>query len=501
MGNRRICRVATAGETLGTTVNRRQVLLVNPNRMRPPVGPLGLEYLAEVLAVRGYEPVLCDLAFAEDWRATLAAAVATCDPLAIGISVRNLDDAYFASQDFILAKTAEIGAEVMALTDAPVVLGGVGFSVAPREVLRFVGAPYGIAGDGEVAFPCFLDRLTARQPIDDIPGIVFRRGENEIVSVPREPFDLSKLPYAARKWAEVQRYQAEGGQAGVETKRGCDAPCIYCVDPVAKEKQIRFRPVAHVVAEFRALLEQGVTVIHLCDSEFNLPPEHACALCDALATSGLGGQVQWYTYACPVPFDDDLARAMARAGCVGVNFGVDHGDDRMLRRLGRRHRCRDIMRAVEAARRAGLRVMLDVLLGGPGETQESLARGIAFLRGVGAHRVGLSCGVRIYPNTPLARWVFRQGNLTMNPNLHGCREDNADLLRPVFFVDAGIEGDIHDVVDALVGDDPLFLFANPNRRERNYNYNNNTLLERAIRAGARGAYWDILARLGSEHLP
>lgn len=475
------------------------VLLVNPNRMRPPISPIGLEYVAAALQRRGYEPVLSDLAFAEDWPATLTHAVSSVNPIAIAVSVRNLDDAYFASQDFILEKTAELILYVKEITPAPVILGGVAFSIAPREVLRFTAADYGVAGDGEEALPALLDWLRAETPGHSqglpvsCPGAVFRAQNGETVAN-APAFCASDASPRPRRFADNPRYFAEGGQAGIETKRGCPNRCIYCVEPHAKGGVTRLRPPERVVEELEDLLDQGLDVFHLCDSEFNLPPDHARAVCAEIERRGIAKRIRWYTYAYPQPFDADLAHAMARAGCVGINFGVDHGDPDMIRRLGRTYGPNDLRRTAQACRDAGLVVMFDTLLGAPGETRESLARAIELMREIAPDRVGLSCGVRVYPHTPLARMIRQQGPLETNPNLHGKTENNDDLLCPIFYVDAGIGGNIHRIVSELVGGDKRFLHADPSQIEGNYNYNDNSVLSNAIRAGARGAYWDILRR-------
>ncbi|MBI4558788.1 MAG: radical SAM protein [Candidatus Hydrogenedentes bacterium] len=478
---------------------RPRILLVNPNRMRPPIAPIGLEYVAAALARSGYEPVLGDLSFAVDWRQDLTANVEEVAPNAIGVTVRNLDDAYFASQDFVLETTRDVVAHIRGLTPAPVVLGGVGFSIAPKEILAYVGAQYGIAGDGEFAFPQLLDCLASDGDPATIPGAVFHTSGNGVVTMPPDLLDLVTMPTPRRRVADNPRYFTEGGQAGVETKRGCDQSCIYCVDPIAKGRRSRLRAPVSVVEEFQDLLEQGIDVLHLCDCEFNLPPEHARAVCEALIARGLGDKIRWYTYASPKPFDTDLAKTMARAGCLGINFGVDHADPDMLRRLGRRYGLETLRPVAHACRSAGLAVMFDTLLGGPGETKESLARALEFLRNTDVDRVGLSCGVRVYPYTPLARLVRHQGPLDSNPHLHGARENNDDLLRPVFYVDAAVGDDIHAYVWQLVKGDRRFLAADPRQSDRNYNYNDNSTLANAIRAGARGAYWDILRQLPDAH--
>lgn len=471
------------------------VLLVNPNRMRPPIAPIGLEYVAAALQARGYAPVLCDLAFTGDWRAELVRALASVHPAAVGISIRNLDDAYFASQDFILEKTAEIVLHCAECTDVPVILGGVGFSIAPEAVLQFTGADYGIVGDGEEALPTLLDAVLAGGAADAVAGAVFWTDEGEIHVNEPAFCDPARLP-RSRRFVDHARYFAEGGQAGIETKRGCSNRCIYCVEPCAKGGRVRPRRPEQVVAEIQDLMDQGADVFHFCDSEFNLPVEHAHAVCAAIEAAGLGPRIRWYTYAYPHPFDADLAHAMARAGCAGVNFGVDHTDPGLLRRLGRDYGPDALVKTVQACRDAGLAVMFDMLIGSPGETPESLARAIEEMRSIAPDRVGLSCGVRVYPNTPLARRVREQGPLASNPHLHGNTEDNDSLLRPVFYVEAGIGTAIHRLVSEAVHGDARFLHADPGQLEGNYNYNDNSVLATAIREGERGAYWDILRRIG-----
>lgn len=469
------------------------VLLVNPNVMRPPIAPLGLEQIADALEKAGHVAHVCDLTFETEWSGALHEAIAGVRPEAIVLSVRNLDDAYFASQDFILEKTTRIIRQCMELSPAPVILGGVGFSIAPAEVLQYTGASYGIWGDGEEALSALLDCLAAKKSPAKVPGIVFRRDSKIILA--DHPALYTRKDAPSRRFFDHPRYFREGGQAGIETKRGCGQRCIYCVEPRAKGGHVRLRDPESVVTEVHNLLDQGVDVYHLCDSEFNLPIDHAYAVCAALERAGLGERIRWYTYAYPHPFDIELARAMARAGCAGINFGVDHVHPDILRRLGRDYSLDNLRQTAQACRDAGLAVMFDMLLGSPGETRETLAQAINAMREIRPDRVGLSCGVRIYPHTPLANLLRTQGPLEKNPHLHGATQDNENLLKPIFFLEAGLENNLHALVTEIVAGDKRFLHADPAQIEGNYNYNDNSVLANAIRAGARGAYWDILRRM------
>jgi radical SAM superfamily enzyme YgiQ (UPF0313 family) len=290
-----------------------------------------------------------------------------------------------------------------------------------------------------------------------------------------------------RRWVDNPRYFHEGGQAGIETKRGCPCPCIYCADPIAKGRKVVARPPGAVVDELEALLAQGIDHIHTCDSEFNIPEGHALDVCREIIRRDLGDRLRWYAYCAAAPFPQELARLMRRAGCVGINFGVDSGDPAMLKALKRNHTPEDILDAARSCQDNGMAVMLDLLLGAPGETRESITRTIELMRRAGPGRVGVAVGVRIYPETKLAAMV-------MPGELRGGLIGGEDPLQPLFFIEPGVAPFIFDLLDELIGEDPRFLFFDPARPERNYNYNANQRLVEAIGKGYRGAYWDILRR-------
>jgi radical SAM superfamily enzyme YgiQ (UPF0313 family) len=291
-----------------------------------------------------------------------------------------------------------------------------------------------------------------------------------------------------RNRVDNKRYFSHGGQMGFETKRGCPGLCVYCADPVAKGHRVRLRPPGAVAAEIEALLAQGIDHLHTCDGEFNIPEDHALQVCREMVRRGLGGRVRWYAYCAPVPFSQDLAEGMAAAGCAGIDFGADNGSDRMLGRLGRGFKAEDIILATKRAKEAGITVMLDLLLGAPGESRESVAETVELVRRAEPDRAGVSLGVRVYPGTPLAAEMER------SRDREGLIGGN-DPAAPVFFLEPEIAGEVYGWLHEWTDDDPRFLFYDPDRPRQNYNYNDNRRLVDAIAAGYRGAYWDILRRL------
>jgi len=467
-----------------------RVALVNTNRIQPPIAPVGLDYLAEALHAAGHQPVLLDLCWEEDPRAAVAAFFRRAEFGLVGVTLRNTDDCAFASRCSFLPEFADLVRTIRGHCAAPIVLGGVGFSVMPEQVLALTSTELGVWGDGEFVFPELARRLENREDFRDLPSLVWLH-DGTWRRNPASSEPLSALPPMRRAWVDNQRYFQHGGQAGFETKRGCPARCIYCADLVAKGRLSRTRPPVAVAEELESLLAQGIDHLHTCDPEFNLPASHALAVSEELSRRGLGDRLRWYAYCSPPPFSSDLARTLRHAGCVGINFGADSGDAEMLRRLRRAHTPADILQAVGCCREAGIAVMLDLLLGSPGESRESLIRTVELMKRAQPDRVGVSLGVRVYPGTELAAQVT-------SPLLARGLVGGPDPADPPFFLEPAIAPFAADLLDRLVAGDPRFFFFDPARPERDYNYNANQRLVAAIQAGFRGAYWDILRRYRPE---
>jgi radical SAM superfamily enzyme YgiQ (UPF0313 family) len=455
-----------------------RVALVNTNRMQPPIAPIGLDYVAEALDAAGHQVDLLDLCWEEDVTAAIERFFRGARHGAVGVTLRNTDDCGYINPQSFLPEFARVVSAIRARSDAPVVLGGVGFSVMPEEVLALAGAELGVWGDGEFALPELASRWERGEDWREAPNLIWRQGQ-EWRRNPPSLRSLAELPAMTRGWVDNRRYFQQGGQAGFETKRGCPCECVYCADPVAKGNQTRIRPPEAVAGELERLLEQGIDHLHTCDAEFNMPARHALEVCGEIHRRRLGEKLRWYAYCAPAPFSPELARAMREAGCAGINFGTDSGDAGMLQRLGRAFGPEDILNATRWSKQEGMAVMLDLLLGSPGETRESLTRTVELMKRAGPDLAGVSVGVRVYPGTRLAK------------QLGGCQDDPSE---PRSYLEPAVAPFAFDLLDTLIGDDKRFLFFDPSRPDRNYNYNANQRLVEAIGRGCRGAYWDILRR-------
>lgn len=462
------------------------VALVNTNRIRPPIAPIGLDYVAEALNRAGHEVSVLDLCWTDEWRSAIVNFFDKKDFDLVGITLRNTDDCTFSTRHSFLNEFTDIIHTLRETTQALLVVGGVGFSVMPDQVLRRCRADAGLWGDGEFGFIQLADKIESKQPWHDVAGLIWRHGDrwrhNPPLTLP-----LTHLPPMSRRWVDNPRYFREGGQAGIETKRGCPGQCTYCADPLAKGRLVRPRPPEDVVAEIENLLEQAIDHIHTCDSEFNLPHWHALEISEAMIRHNLGDKVRWYAYCSPASFSLELAQKMGQGGCVGINFGVDNGDPKMLKRLRRDFGPHDILSAVGICRQVGIPVMLDLLLGSPGETRETVMTTIELVKRASPDQVGVAVGVRVYPRTGLSHLANREG-------LRAGLIRGADESEPVFFLEPAVAPFVSQLLDQLIDNDERFFFLDPSRPDRDYNYHANERLVEAIERGHRGAYWDILRK-------
>ena len=174
------------------------------------------------------------------------------------------------------------------------------------------------------------------------------------------------------------------------------------------------------------------------DSVFNDPRKHALAVCAELIRRKL--PIRWNAFCNPVGFDLELARAMAQAGCNGVEFGLDVATMKMLEALDKPFGQEEIRTALQAARDAGLPFAICLLFGGPGETWTDVAETQAFLNGCApANAVFATYGIRIYEGTPMAGTAVREGRLA----------PDHDLFEPTYYLSSAMAEDTETKLDRI----------------------------------------------------
>ncbi len=459
-----------------------RVFLVSVNRESAPypVAPLGISYVAGAARRAGHEVELLDLCFSQDVEGDIDRAVRRFAPELIGISIRNVDNLTFPAS---VSYLDEIQAAVTALrrsSRAPIVAGGPGFSIFPERLMSLLDLDFGIIGEGEETFCLLAQHLAHGTGALDLPYLIRRGGAAPDVTRKVVPFTGDGLP--ARDLLDNARYLELGGMANIQTKRGCPFECTYCTYPHINGPSLRLRPPAEVVDELASMVEVSeLDQVFFVDDIFNWPHDHAMGICEEIVTRRL--RVGWTCFATPFGMTPELARAMKRAGCRGVEFGTDTASPSMLRALSKPFSQEEIRIASHACRMAGLPDAHYLVFGGPGETPETMAETFTFFDNLKPRAVLAFLGIRIYPNTPLHRLAISDGLIP--------EED--DLLFPRFYFSPGIGADELKAAIASHGE------VRPNWVVPGLGIRSGPALLAALRRiGHHGPLWDLLGdtRLG-----
>jgi len=419
-----------------------RVLLVNLNKYTQPypVYPLGISYINGALRAAGYETLLWDTCVN---RGDITECAKNFHPDFIGLSLRNIDNAQSHNPLSFVDELADCCADLRAVTRAPVIVGGSGFSIFPGELLDLTGADYGIQGEGEAPLVALLAALRENKSVQHIPGIVWREGDAQaaffgvrrqseaatplssavpiresfkavspVASLPLPPhskdaFHCNPRPAAQAGFVNepahdpevLAAYVAAGSLIGVQTQRGCPLKCCYCPYPLIEGARSRFRSGAEVADEMARLAALGVRYTFIVDSVFNTSERHVADVCEALIARKL--DMEWECFLRPRGLTREMLALMRAAGMRHIEFGTDSLSDPVLEAYGKSFTHDDIRRASLDAHALGLRYGHFLIFGGPGETPESVDETLRRSAELPGAFYFATIGMRIYPGTAL----------------------------------------------------------------------------------------------------
>jgi len=398
-----------------------KVLLISANTERTNILPLPLGAALVAAAARraGHDVTLLNLMFEGDTKSAIQDCVAEFRPEVIGISVRNIDDQNMADPKFLLPPVREVVATCRGLCDAPIIVGGAGYSIFPESALRYLGADMGIQGEGETTFPALLKRVAEGAPVSGLPSLCLpgqRPADRTFAS------NLDDLPFPEPGlWIPSVRSQSEFW-VPVQTRRGCPLDCSFCSTAAIEGRDLRTHSPAAIAAWLEQLASRGFTNFNFVDNTFNLPPCYVKELCWKIVERGLA--INFWCIIYPKWIDSKLVELMARAGCREISLGFESGSDLLLASLNKRFNAEEVKEVAKMFADAGIFRRGFLLLGGPGETRESVEESLAFADSLHLDALKVTVGVRIYPETPLASTALADGVI---------RPDD-DLLWPRFYL-------------------------------------------------------------------
>jgi anaerobic magnesium-protoporphyrin IX monomethyl ester cyclase len=325
------------------------------------VPPMGILSIAAALRDWGDEVTLCDLAGLpeEHWYIP--------DGDFFGISTTTPQYPYALK---VIKKLRERQKCLIAI-------GGIHPTVLPERTKQETGADWVVVGEGE-------------RVVRDIVG--GHRDGGIIVADQIE--NVNVISWPAVDMLDTYDYFSIGTnsyvsgakrEAYIQTARGCPYACAFCCQAQMWRGKVRERAISKVMREARHYIERyGVDQIYFFDDILPLNPKRMKEFCGEAEKLG----VAWHCMSRVDCVDRDMLAMMCRAGCRAVTFGIESGSPRMLTRMGKRFGTAESKVAIETSKDVGLKVRCQMIVGFPGETEETVQETVDFVKAAPADRWG-----------------------------------------------------------------------------------------------------------------
>jgi len=384
-----------------------KVTLVNPPypqgvHSHPPFIPLGIAYLGAIAEKEGHEVTVIDCQAEKLTYAAFRDRIRRTPSDVIGATATTL--LYKSAMKLItLAKQAQPQAFTM--------LGGSHGTFWDTNALdEYPSLDIVARREGEMTFIEVLNKLQTKTNLKNVLGITFRNQEGKIVRNPDRPFieNLDDLPFPAHHLLPLNALRRMGKVLfPLITSRGCVYWCDFCSTVRMFGRGYRMRSPKNVVDEMEMIHNKyGVNQLTFYDDAFTVNRERVTKICEELRARKL--DLVWDCGTRVDMVDRELLKTMRDAGCIAVWLGVESGSELILGAMNKGIKLDQTRLAYKTAHEVGLMTIANVVLGFPGETEQTAKETINFVKELNPDDVGFYVATP-YPGTPLYDQVKKNG--------------------------------------------------------------------------------------------
>ena len=364
--------------------------------------PLGLGYIAAALKKQGVEVELVDCTFMGFHEAV--ERIKRAKPQIVG----------FYSMFSMKKTTLELAQTLRdgGLDGCLFVVGGPLPSWAPEGFLDVFDVV--AVGEGEKTMSELVDCVVQGKELIGVKGLVFKDGKRIVNTGSREFIeDLDSLAFPTRDLFDNEAYKKYYRDrfgysiTSMITSRGCPFSCDFCSRPIFGA-DMRTRSVGSIVDEVEEIAALGYDRVWFADDCFTLNRNHLLGVCSEIVKRGV--DVGWECLSRVDTMDAQVAEGMKRAGCIGVFFGIESGNDSVLDIMKKKITTAQAKHAVYEAKAAGLKVGAFFIVGYPGESDKTVLDTVRFASSLPLDYLSFTLPYPI-PGTPLYERVKGKGVL------------------------------------------------------------------------------------------
>lgn len=284
-----------------------------------------------------------------------------------------------------------------------VMVGGPHTNAVPLETMRqFEAIDLVCIGEHEdhiteLCHALVADDLDALAKFDHI---VYRDGDELQYGTLSRRFidDIDALP-----WPALHLFGNPEAYPVILSARGCPFGCKFCQRNSGRSLRMRDPiDVCDEIEHFTTMFD--ATRFAFRNESFSVNKKHTVATCKELIKRGLGDELTWSCETHASVVDEELLRLMWSAGCRYVEFGIESGEDGVLKDLSKGTNREMIFEAVATAKRVGLGVGGLFILGHPNETKRTMLETIRFAAKLNPDGIAFS-RMTPFPGTEVYRYA------------------------------------------------------------------------------------------------
>lgn len=371
---------------------------------------IGLAYVVGYLRAKMYKVYVIDSVVERINISDIEERIKKIRPDYIGITATTMQ----ISEAHLVAKTVK---EKIS-TNLPILIGGYHATALPKETLEYSKYfDYVVYGEGEITTFELLKNIENETSLKNVKGIAYRDKSKIIVNKPRPRItNLDKLPFPALDLFPLGMYNPCAStnkdvlELPISTSRGCPYQCIFCSRPLGNE--VTSRSVDNIIRELkRDVYELGANQLLFTDETFTMNKKRIHELCNEIIKEGLNENMKWNCETRVDLVDKKLLEKMKEAGCKYIAYGIDSGNDELLKKLKKNTTTEQSRNAVKWAKEAGIKVFASCILGNPYETNETVEQTVKLILELDPDFAAFSL-LTPFPGTETNRMAERgEGNL------------------------------------------------------------------------------------------
>lgn len=301
-----------------------------------------------------------------------------------------------------------------------VVIGGAHPSAFPKRTAEEDTIDFVVVGEGEITFFELLDAIDRKRALSEIDGIVFKDDGKVIQNKPRVLIkDLDILPFPARDLMPHYLYQPPPTKrvstfksTSLTSARGCPHNCNFCSAKVVWTRKYRYRSPKNVVDEIEHCVRDfDLKEFNLTDELFTINKNRAVSICEDISQRKL--DIAWVCMSRAGQVSEDLLRLMKKAGCKEISFGLESGDEEILKKMNKDNSLEAARESIRLIKKVGIKSHASYMIGNLGETKDSIRKTIEFAKELSTDIAAFFITTPL-PGTQLYEEAFKLGYIRNN---------------------------------------------------------------------------------------